>query len=79
MDSIVDTNSTCVCVCVKSLPHREVCLRFANRAGPDKAALIRVYCVCLWKYDISDPTLVDLTSNFFVPFTNMKVYLYNFS
>ena len=23
---------------------------------------IRVYSVCLWKYDISDQTLVDLTS-----------------
>ena len=68
-----------VCVYVKPLPHRYVCLRFAYRAGPDKAALIRDDCVCLWKYDTSDPTLVDLTSNFFVPYTNMKVYLYNFS
>ena len=26
-----------------------------------------------------DPTLVDLTSNFFVLSTNMKVYFYNYS
>ena len=26
-----------------------------------------------------DPTLVDLTNNFFVPCANMKVYLYNYS
>ena len=31
--------------------------------------LIRVYSVCLWKYDVSDPTLVNLTSNFFVLYT----------
>ena len=29
---------------------------FANRADTDQAALIRVYSVCSWKYDISDPT-----------------------
>ena len=59
---------------------------FANRSDPDQAALvraksclIRVYSVCLWKCDISDPTLVDLTSNVFVLYTNMKVYLYNYS
>ena len=28
---------------------------------------------------MSDPTLVDLTSNFVVLCTNMKVYLYNYS
>ena len=58
---------------------------FANRADPDKAALIRA----AWSgstlfaernYDISDPTQVDLPSNFFVnKCTNMKVYLYNYS
>ena len=36
---------------------------FAKRADPDQAALIRVYSFCLWKHDISDPTLVELTSN----------------
>ena len=30
------------------------------------------HSVCLWKYDISDPTLVDLTSNFFGLCTNVK-------
>ena len=40
-----------------SLPHRDA---FANRAKPGQAALnsyksclIRVYSVCLWKYDMS--------------------------
>ena len=33
----------------------------------------------MMKYDKSDPTQVDLTSNFFVLCTNMKVYLYNYS
>ena len=31
-----------------------------------KSCLIRVYSVCLWTYDISDPTQLDLKSNFFV-------------
>ena len=44
-----------------------------------KSCLIRVYSVCLLKYDISDPTLVDLASNFFVLFTKVKVYLYKYS
>ena len=52
---------------------------FSNIGDPDQAALmsclIRGYSVCLWKYDISDPTKVDLTSNFFVLCTNMKVYI----
>ena len=29
------------------------------------------------KYDISDPTLVDLSSTFFVPYTNMKNEIYS--
>ena len=37
-----------------------------------------IYPASLWKYDISDPTLVDVTNNCFVLCTNMKVYLYNF-
>ena len=48
----------------------------ANREDPDQAALvrsqIRVYSFCLWEYDIFDPTLMDLKSNFFVLCTNMK-------
>ena len=50
--------------------------KFANRSDSSyksKSCLIRVYSVCLWKYDIADPTLVD----FFVPCTNMKVYSYS--
>ena len=49
---------------------------FANRADPYQAALVRVYSIYLWKYDISDPTLVNLISIFFVLCTNMKVYLF---
>ena len=41
---------------------------------PDQGLL----CLLL-KYDISDPTQVVLTSNFFVLCTNMNVYLYNYS
>ena len=61
---------------------------FVNRADTDQQllqsgssckSLIRVYSVCLWKYDTSGPTLVDLTSNFLNLCTNMKVYLYNYS
>ena len=32
--------------------------------------------LCLWKYDISDPSLVDLTSNFFVLCTNVSSQYY---
>ena len=64
---------------VNPLPQRD-----ANRADSDQATLVRAlpdqsYSVCLWKYDIPDPTQVDLTSNFFVLCTNVKVYLYNYS
>ena len=58
---------------------------FANKADPDQAALVRAAwsgstLVCLWKNIIRyDPTLVDLTSHFFVLCTNVKVYLYNYS
>ena len=53
---------------------------FANRADPDQAALtqaalVQVYYVCLWKYDVSDPTQLDLTSNLFVLYTNMKLFI----
>ena len=47
---------------------------FANRADPDQAALVRA----LFAYGNMiryDPTLVDLSSNFFVLSTNVKVYL----
>ena len=37
------------------------------------------FYLALCKYDISDPTLVDLTSNFFVLSTNINVYLHNYS
>ena len=40
-----------------------------------KSCMIIVYSVCLWQYDISDPTLMDMTSNFFVLCNNMKVCL----
>ena len=54
--------------------------RNRSRSGSSwKSCLIRVYSVCWWKYDISDPTLEDLTSNFFVLCTNMKIYLWLFT
>ena len=57
---------------------------FANRADPDQAALVRAARSgsTLFVNGIViryDPTLVDLTSIFFVLRTNMKVYLYNYS
>ena len=56
---------------------------FANRADPDQAALVRAASSGSTLIANGDmiryyPTLVDLTSNFFVQFTNMKVYLYNY-
>ena len=42
-----------------------------------ESCLIRVYSVCSKNYDISEPTHVDMTRNFFVLCTNMKVNLYN--
>ena len=32
-------------------------------------------CLIKWKYDISVTNTSDVTSNFFVPCTNMKVYI----
>ena len=66
---------------------------FANQAGLDLAALLRAAWsesthfangnMIYLRYDviIIHPTLVDLTSNFFVLYywTNMNVYLYNHS
>ena len=49
---------------------------FANRAVPDQAASTLFACGNMIRYD---PTLVDLTSNFFVLFTNVKDYLYSYS
>ena len=46
----------------------------ANSADPDQAALTPDQD--LWKYN---PTQVDLTSNFCVLCTNVKVYLCNYS
>ena len=56
---------------------------FANRADPDQAALVRAVRSgsTLFAHGNMiryDPTLVDLTSNFFVRCTNVKVYLYNY-
>ena len=57
---------------------------FANRADPDKAALVRAAWSgpSLFAYGNKityDPTLVDLTSNVFFLCTNVKVHLYNYS
>ena len=55
---------------------------FENGTDPDQTAVVRAAwpgssTVCLWKYYISYPTLVDLTNNAFVLCTNIKVYLYS--
>ena len=57
---------------------------FANRANPYQAALTRAAysgstLFAYGKIMRYDPTLVDLTSNFFALCTNMKVYSYNYS
>ena len=57
---------------------------FANKADPNQAALVRAARSesTLFAYGNTiryDPTLVDLTIYFFVLYTNMKVYLYNYS
>ena len=56
---------------------------FASRADPDQAALISAAWSgsTLFAYGNIryDPTLVDLTSNFFVLCTNVKVNIYNYS
>ena len=57
---------------------------FANRTDSDQAALVRAARSesSLFAYGIVigyNPTVVNLTSNFFVLCTNMKVYLYNYS
>ena len=57
---------TCVFV-FNPLPHRDAFERFCKQSRPRsgnscKSCLIWVYSVCLWKYDLSDPTLVDLIS-----------------
>ena len=57
------------------LPHRGAFDTFSNRADPDQAAPERAYGNMI-RYD---PKLVDLTSNFFVLCTNVKVHLYNYS
>ena len=54
---------------------------FANRVDVIQTALvrgclIRIYSVCLLKYDISDPTLVDPPRNFFNLCANMIIFLY---
>ena len=55
------------------MPFNAFCKQSRPRSGSScKSCLVWVCSVCLWKYDRSDPTLVDLTSNFFVQSTNMK-------
>ena len=55
---------------------------FANRADPDQTALVRAVWSTLFAYGkliiYYGPTLVDLTSHFFVLCTNVIVYLYNY-
>ena len=52
------------------------CNTFANREDSDQAALVRAArsgSTLFMEYDISDPTLVNLTSNFFVLCACVKV------
>ena len=49
-----------------------------NRAYPEELPVQGILCL-LVEYDISDPTQMDLTSNFYLLCTNMNVYLYNYS
>ena len=65
------------------LPHRDASKHFCKQSRPRSGSsygscLIRVYSVCFRKYDKIgiDPTLVDMTNNFFVLCRIMKVYLY---
>ena len=55
------------------VPHRDAFNSFANRADPDQAALFAYGNVIRY-----DPTLVDLTSNFFVLCTKHES-LYDYS
>ena len=54
-------------------------ITFANRADPDQAALTGSTLFAYVNMIRYDPTLLDLTNNFFVQSTNVKVYLYNYS
>ena len=77
------SNSEVISNNINPLPHRDTFSCFSKQSKPRsgsscKSCLIRVYSVCLWKYDISDPTLVELTSNLFVSCTNMKMFLSNY-
>ena len=67
---------------IASIHSREVCLTLDPIETPFNAYAIRVDPDLLFayeKYYISDPTLVDLTSYFFVLCTNMNIYLHNYS
>ena len=68
---------------VNSIPHGDAFECFCGKQSrPDEAALEELAkhgISCLWKCNLSNPILVDLTSNSFVLCTNMKNYLYNYS
>ena len=74
-----DTNTYFLWIRKNSLVNHFLILRLLQTEQTQISCMIRVYFVCLWKYDISDPTLVDMTTNFSVLCSNMKVYLYNYS
>ena len=66
-----------------NLLHRNAFNAFPNTTDPDHIVLVRadwsgsIYFVFSWKYDKSDSTQVDLTSNYFVLCTTVKVYNYS--
>ena len=52
------------------------CKQSRPRSGSScKSCLIRVYSVCLWKYDISDPTLLDVTRNFYSMYKRESLFI----
>ena len=64
---------------VNHLPHRDSFERFCKQSRPRSGLPDQGLLCLLLKYDISDPTELNLTNNFFVLCTDMKVYLYNYS
>ena len=58
----------------KPIPHRNSFNAFVKRTDTDQAALASVYYVCACTFGISGPTLVHLTSKFFVLCTTVNFY-----
>ena len=73
---MIDGFNLCHCDTIKSSKHAcRLNLRFGGHSFPLKTLLKFSYGDMV-RYD---PTIVDLTSNFFVLCINVKVYLYHYS